>query len=355
MHVANLHKLVASILESLPASASINTSMSEKPINIGAEFIPICQRHPNANMAAICQRTESKLDEIAPPQNPPDRHQEAPGRQSNFLAITLKTTLWTLISLFVPAGLPASVIEFQAAAQSNANLVHQYTFDGADDDARIEDKKGSADLEIKPYGTGTEDDLGLGETGFDGSSQAVSIFRAEGSDHDGGAALHQPSITLGESVSFEAIFQPSQEEILGGTWNLGYIVAKRVGGDRGYFLIQGEPQPSEGTVFTSTIGGSFSHDNTNRILEPVKAGHRYYAAGSFSSDPDDGTVTFTNYIADLTAGDAALTAVGPFTNSGGTYPIGETTLGIGQRWDAGEAFPGLIDEVNLYRSGIAGE
>ncbi|MDA0348131.1 MAG: Gfo/Idh/MocA family oxidoreductase [Verrucomicrobia bacterium] len=45
--------------------------MSDKQINIaivglgfGAEFIPIYQRHPNANMYAICQRTESKLNEI---------------------------------------------------------------------------------------------------------------------------------------------------------------------------------------------------------------------------------------------------------------------------------------------------
>ena len=45
--------------------------MSEKKINIaiiglgfGAEFIPIYQRHPNATMYAICQRTESKLNEI---------------------------------------------------------------------------------------------------------------------------------------------------------------------------------------------------------------------------------------------------------------------------------------------------
>jgi predicted dehydrogenase len=41
------------------------------PINIaivglgfGAEFIPIYQRHPGANMYAICQRTRSKLDEV---------------------------------------------------------------------------------------------------------------------------------------------------------------------------------------------------------------------------------------------------------------------------------------------------
>jgi predicted dehydrogenase len=45
--------------------------MSDKNINIaiiglgfGAEFIPIYQEHPNANMYAICQRTRSKLDAI---------------------------------------------------------------------------------------------------------------------------------------------------------------------------------------------------------------------------------------------------------------------------------------------------
>lgn len=33
-------------------------------LGFGAEFIPIYQRHPNANMYAICQRTQSKLDAI---------------------------------------------------------------------------------------------------------------------------------------------------------------------------------------------------------------------------------------------------------------------------------------------------
>ena len=33
-------------------------------LGFGAEFIPIYQRHPNAVMYAICQRTESKLNEI---------------------------------------------------------------------------------------------------------------------------------------------------------------------------------------------------------------------------------------------------------------------------------------------------
>ncbi|REL37588.1 gfo/Idh/MocA family oxidoreductase [Rhodohalobacter sp. SW132] len=45
--------------------------MANKKVNVallglgfGAEFIPIYQKHPNANMYAICQRTESKLKEI---------------------------------------------------------------------------------------------------------------------------------------------------------------------------------------------------------------------------------------------------------------------------------------------------
>ena len=45
--------------------------MSDRKVNVaiiglgfGAEFIPIYQRHPNADMYAICQRTESRLNEI---------------------------------------------------------------------------------------------------------------------------------------------------------------------------------------------------------------------------------------------------------------------------------------------------
>ncbi len=33
-------------------------------LGFGAEFIPIYQRHPNANMYAICQRNEEKLNQI---------------------------------------------------------------------------------------------------------------------------------------------------------------------------------------------------------------------------------------------------------------------------------------------------
>src|SRR5436190_22942795 len=45
--------------------------MSDRKLNIaivgtgfGSEFIPIYQRHPHTNMYAICQRTESKLNQV---------------------------------------------------------------------------------------------------------------------------------------------------------------------------------------------------------------------------------------------------------------------------------------------------
>lgn len=55
--------------------------MSNKVINVaiiglgfGAEFIPIYKKHPNANLVAICQRTQSKLDEIGQAFDIPGRY-----------------------------------------------------------------------------------------------------------------------------------------------------------------------------------------------------------------------------------------------------------------------------------------
>lgn len=43
-------------------------------LEFGAEFIPIYQAHPNAEMVAICQRTESKLQEIGDRWDVPKRY-----------------------------------------------------------------------------------------------------------------------------------------------------------------------------------------------------------------------------------------------------------------------------------------
>src|SRR5229473_6208856 len=57
--------------------------MSGRKINVaivglgfGAEFIPIYQRHPCANMYAICQRTRKKLDAIGDAFGVENRHDD---------------------------------------------------------------------------------------------------------------------------------------------------------------------------------------------------------------------------------------------------------------------------------------
>ncbi len=42
-------------------------------LGFGAEFIPIYQRHPNAEMYAICRRNQKELDAV----RRPVRHQDA--------------------------------------------------------------------------------------------------------------------------------------------------------------------------------------------------------------------------------------------------------------------------------------
>lgn len=45
-----------------PADKKVNIAIIG--LGFGAEFIPIYQHHPNANLYAICQRTESRLNEV---------------------------------------------------------------------------------------------------------------------------------------------------------------------------------------------------------------------------------------------------------------------------------------------------
>ena len=260
--------------------------------------------------------------------------------------------LWMgAISWSLSSSAYATVSDWQAAARSLPDLLHQYSFDGITNEERTSDFKGNADLALRVFGSGTSDQLQLGVTGFDSSSDAVQTHRGPGTDNAEGAYLRAESITLGDSTSFEILFSPLAPEITGGQWNLGYIISTRSGNDRGYFLTQGGPLPSTGRRIESTIGNSHSDSNTTTVLESFIPGHWYYVAGSYTRGRNN--VTWTNYVADLTLGQRNLTTVGPFTNSGGSYPLISTPLGIGGRWDAQESFSGLIDEVNFYNQALS--
>lgn len=265
-------------------------------------------------------------------------------------------TVATLSALFTMTWARADIAALQQAAADHPDLIHQYSFDGADESSQLEDSTGTNPLSPRPAGQGTPADLTFGVAGFDESSTAIQIFRGPGADLENGTGLHAGNVNLGDSVSFELILKPDQDEITGGIWNLGYVLSTRVGNDRGYFLVQGDaPLPSDGAQLSSTLGNGYSQPNQNLVLDQVEPGNWYYVAGSYRVNPDTNNVTFTNYIANLTAGDTELQVVGPFTNSGGTYPRGSVPLGIGGRWDAGENFPGALDEVTLYNAELPQE
>ncbi len=48
------------MVSTMNSSSSVNVAIVG--LGFGAEFIPIYQRHPQANLTAICQRTEATLD-----------------------------------------------------------------------------------------------------------------------------------------------------------------------------------------------------------------------------------------------------------------------------------------------------
>ena len=250
---------------------------------------------------------------------------------------------------YCPFTSNASIIDFQNLVQTDLDLSHQFTFDGQNDQERLEDKVGEANLTTRPFGSGTANDIEYAKEGYDETSNAISTSRGPGNDFAQGAGLHNASVSLSDQISFEVIFQPNSDESSGGAFNLGYILNTRVNNDRGYFLVQGNaPLPSTGQQLSSTIGDGYAERNQNLILSQIEIGHWYFVTGSYVINRDTNITTFTNYIADLTNGDTILRKVGPFSNNGGPYPTGGSPLGIGGRWDAGESFPGQIDEVNLY-------
>jgi hypothetical protein len=271
----------------------------------------------------------------------------------------LRNLLFVTLVAGIHQGAEASTLSFRAAAQANAGLIHQWGFDGADVSTAGLDLEGATNLAQQIYGTGAP--IAYDQLGYDGTSNAFRTNRSVGSDATGGGYLKatsaNPVSALGSTFSFEIILKADQASITGGVNNLGYILSNRSADNasRGYFLMQGQaPLPAAASPFSSTLGNGYTAVNTNIITgSPLTVGDWYYVAGSYTAIPGV-SVTWTNYFANLTTGGPLVTS-GPFTNSGGTYPIGAALqFGIGGRYDGQEAFPGYIDEVNLYSTALSG-
>lgn len=269
------------------------------------------------------------------------------GRLTLFLAVL------GLTMLSRQAG--ADVALFQDVAQDHPALAHQYTFDGVEPFERLQDNWGVAHLVEQAAGAAVVGNIVYGTPGFDESSEAATTYRPPpgGVEFSDGANFRIPSVALGDEFSFEVVFRPAQATISGGLFNLGYILANRIGCDRGYFLFQGSAEMDQFGAFgadsndlASVIGSSFNVNNENTLLENLQAGHWYYASGSYLWE--NGTTTFINCVADLSENQEKLTIVGPITVPG-SYGRTAAGLSIGGRFDGpGEGFPGDIDEVNIY-------
>ena len=106
--------------------------MAEKRINVaitglgfGAEFIPIYQKHPNANMYAICQRNEEKLNEVG----------DAFGIEKRFTFHCARHTFATTVTL--TNGVPIETVS-KMLGHRNLKTTQHY--------AKIIDRKVSDDM-----------------------------------------------------------------------------------------------------------------------------------------------------------------------------------------------------------------
>jgi len=265
-------------------------------------------------------------------------------RKLKLIAVTL------VAGLMIVGTAQATTLTLQNYAQAHGSLLHQYSFDGADVATAGADL-GPGGLNLKEHVEGVNQ-LAYDVAGWDATSNAGSPFRENpGVDRlNSDAWLTDGNATLGTDFSFEAVIKVTDPVISGGTWNLGYILSNR-GSGRGYFLMQGG-QDATGDHLQSMIGSVWGAAAENPIVEPVAENHWYYVAGSYVQDTINDETTFVNFVADLTAGDTTLTTAGPITVAG-TYEAGAASLGIGKRYDgASEAFPGLIDEMIIYKDAL---
>ena len=236
---------------------------------------------------------------------------------------------------------PSRVGNYQALVRQRGNLVHHYTFDGDP----FEDKWGDAHLEEVSYGN----DLGVDLVeGLDSSSMAIHTKHLDDDGSDRGSGNYYRTIddiTLGETVTFEAIFRPL------GLVSTGYIQALS---GRGYFLVQ------RGDNFAHRIGDqSFTNYLKDGSPYTMDIGAWYYFAGTFEVDAEN-NITITPYIANLTEGETILTPLDTVSFEDESSWVGTSPLGVGGLQSrtfptgvgAAQAFPGLIDEMALHEAAL---
>jgi len=233
---------------------------------------------------------------------------------------------------------PATVLDFRNEVTAHPNLIHHYTFEGADNTERREDKEGSADLG-EVFNSASAGPITYGAAGFDATTTSVITVGHPTASLARGFSTGS-AITLPTTLTVEVLFRPDTTNLQTGR---GYVVAARPSTpERGYFVYQGSTDADANDIST-LIGDPYSSSQELTLVETLTVGHWYYVANTYTVS--GGSTTITTHIADLTAGDTTLTTATK-TVSGDYGSSGPLYIGIANF--LGEGFPGAIDEVALY-------
>ncbi len=259
-----------------------------------------------------------------------------------------------LLILTVSSLSRGSVVDLRGTVTAEPDLIHHYTFEGANDLARLADQgPGAADLSVVSYGTGsstigTATGVSFSGPAWDGTSTSLTPYNDGQGFSSGGAGLSTVApVALPASMTVEAIFRP-----LAAPSGSGYGVATRQASDRrGYYLYQGE-----GDRLATIVGDDFSQpDNDRTVLRYFRPGDWYYLVNTY--EQSGGNTQITSYVANLSQGDTglskALEGVVASSSYGSSAPLGigiADFTPIGQGYQRG--FDGQLDEVAIYGAAL---
>ena len=253
----------------------------------------------------------------------------------NFL---LKATsfVFLLAALGLAATSPtsASVLDYQTAVKADTSAVALYDFDGSTITQRQENGTGNTSYDLLEVNETSEGYLSF-SAGYDGTSYAMVPYVSAADANVGAAYQIANTLSLGSSVSYEAIVCPTSTSLP------GYITGAYSGNnDRSYFALTG------GNTFYTRIAGA-----TAAPITSFSANSWYYLA--ITMDYDGTNTTLNSYYANLSEETPTLQQAQTDTVLAGNF-TSASPLGIGVLHFLGASDPyqtffnGKIDEISFY-------
>lgn len=240
----------------------------------------------------------------------------------------------------------ATVADLEAAQRTNANLIFQYGFEGADDASRLADGSSNGyTLQTRTSGGSSAGDI-MYVPGWGGVGQAYEPLYTTSRVMGAGLNTVATNIPVVADSTVEAVFQldayVDQADADFGSYVLSARPSEPPNG-RAYFIRQWDDNGSGTGRITSTFGDTFG--DTPAVLT-YNPGDWYYFVVVAEYDSGSNTTTANWYAANLTAGDETLgllaTDSSTFT---GSY-LGTSQFGIGNFLNGTQEYmDGRIDSI----------